>query len=146
MRTNDELIMEQMYTEGLFDRMKAKHAGRVAERGAGAGFKAKALGGIGKATTGSAGKFQKTLDAGTEAKNTAQIEAITSAYMGKLTSIANKYANDIKKLGIDVSMIDDDAARKIIIGLLKYGQAPVAPAPTTIPPPAPTPKKKAKKP
>lgn len=122
MRTNDELLME-----GIFDRMRAKSAGRKAERDAGVTLGTKALGAgskfLNKATGGNiagSSKLQKTLDKGSVAKSSAQVANISTAYMQKLKAIADKFAVDIKRLNVDPSMIEDDAVRQILQSLLKY--------------------------
>jgi hypothetical protein len=127
MRSRDELILENIYSEGIVDRFKANRAGKQAERDAGVKFGDKLRGKAVKTIAGddilSGSKLQKKLDAGTSARDAARINILAKSYMKKLKDIVSGFQDDIAKFNIDVSMIDNDEARKILSLIIKYDLA-----------------------
>lgn len=115
-------LLEQVYTEGFLDRIKAKKLGKQAEKEAGVGLglkvKNKAVGMLGGTMS---GKQAKTLSAGSIAKSSAQTKQLTDVYMQRLKSVVEKFKADLAKLNIDATNIEDDSARKIVSAISKYG-------------------------
>lgn len=121
MRTNDELIMENLYTEGFIDRYNAKKAGKEAEKQAGVGFGIKARSKVAGMVGGELKrKDQDLMTKGAIAKSSAQANTLISNYMPKFKAQAEKLRNDLLKMNVDISMIEDIKARKILIALLGY--------------------------
>ena len=129
MRTTDDKAMEdalEQINEGMFDRMKAKSAGRQAVRAVGGktgvgGLVQKGKQGIIKGLGGQLTR-QAQDQAGKEniAQSSAQVNTLTAQYMQQIQQIASAYKTDIGKLNIDVSMIDDKAAKEIVKLIMAY--------------------------
>lgn len=86
MRQKDELIMEEIYSEGILDRMRARRDGREAEKDVGLTI----------------------------------ARSLATTYMPRFQKIANNFANDLKKVNIDISMIEDDGIRTVLSSILNY--------------------------
>lgn len=129
MRDTDDRMLEESYdkiNEGIFDRMGAKRAGREAVRAAGGktglgGLAQKAKRGVIKGLGGELSRKEKQkIDAESIARSKGQVNALTASYMQKIQEIAQKYGADVQKLGVDLSMIDDKAAREIVRLIMAY--------------------------
>ena len=121
MRSKDELIMEEVYEEGIFSQMSAKRQGRKAEREAGGTLGLKAKQGLANATgLKMSSKDQTRANTASIAKSSAQINHLTSIYLPKLKKLADRFSTDISKMNVDISMITDDSAREILSALMKY--------------------------
>jgi hypothetical protein len=132
MRDKDDRLMEEaleQMQEGIFDRMGARKAGREAVRAGGGKTgiggmiqkgKQAAIKGLGGQVT-SADRKQASADNIAQSKG--QVNALTASYMNKIQKIAQQYGNDIAKLGVDVSMIEDAQAREIVKAILAYNSA-----------------------
>lgn len=133
MRDTDDRMLEESYdkiNEGIFDRMGASKAGREAVRAAGGktglgGLAQKAKRGVIQGLGGELSRKEKR-QVGAEgiAKSKGQVNALTASYMMKIQKIAQQYGADVQKLGVDLSMIDDKAARDIVRMIMAY-QPPV---------------------
>lgn len=131
MKTNDDIILEQLYSEGFLDRTKAKFAGSKARKEAGVSFgdvaRSKTIDPIASKLGKKLGydvkvgnDRTKRLNKGESAKVSAQANQLVAGYTPKFKKLANGLAADLKKMNLDVSLIDDDATRKLLIAILKY--------------------------
>lgn len=125
----------EQINEGIFDRMKANSAGRQAVRDAGGktgigGMIQRGKHGIIKGLGGQlkSGE-QKQMNAQSMARSQAQVNNITATYMTQIKKIAENMATDLKKLNVDPSLIEDDAAREIVKLIFDYQPPQSEPAP-----------------
>jgi hypothetical protein len=128
MNRDDKLLGEayDQVSEGMFDRLSARRAGNQAVKAAGgktgiSGAIQNAKHGIIKGLGGTLNRKDANQSRKDNiARSRGQVNAITARYMEQIKDIANRYSTDITKLGVDISMIDDDAAREIVRLIMKY--------------------------
>lgn len=124
MRQKDELIMEEIYSEGILDRMRARRDGREAEKDVGLTMASK-LRRVAQPTAKKMGfdvsrKEKEKWDKADVEKATATARSLATTYMPRFQKIANNFANDLKKVNIDISMIEDDGIRTVLSSILNY--------------------------
>ena len=135
MSDRDDRLMTEAYdqvNEGIFDRMKAKSAGKDAYKAAGgktgmAGLGQKARAGIANVVGGQLNSKEKTQMAGAKtAQQFAQLNALVAGY-------AQKIQADLQKINVDANGIEDDALRTAIQTIINYKAPEQAQAPEQAP-------------